>query len=71
MKIKFNLEDVNFYVKGIEKDPFGSTKIDADLSGHIGKLQFEAEASIEEMIKEVLPQLKDVLKASIENKKRD
>jgi len=67
-KIKFNLEDVNFTVKGIEKDTFGNTKIDADLQGHIGKLSIEAESSIEEMMRDVIPYLKDAIKASIEKK---
>lgn len=70
-KIKFNLENVNFDLKGREGDPFGNEKINFDLVGNIGKFEIEAEASVEEMIKEVIPHLKDAIKASIENKKRD
>ena len=43
-------------------------KLDADLQGHIGKLEIEAEASIEEMVRDVIPYLKDAIKASIEKK---
>lgn len=68
MKIKFNLEDVNFAVRGKENDAFGNEKIDADLQGHIGKLSIEVESSLEEMVKEVVPYLKDAIKASIEKK---
>lgn len=67
-RIKFNLEGVAFDLKGKENDAFGGEKINFDLQGHIGKLEFEAEASIEEMIKEVIPYLKDAIKASIEKK---
>lgn len=67
-RFRFNLEDVNFIVKGNEKDTFGNTKIDADLQGHIGKMEIEAEASIEEMVRDVIPYLKDAIKASIEKK---
>ena len=67
-RFKFNLQDVEFVVKGKENDAFGNTKIDADLQGHIGKLEIEAEASIEEMVRDVIPYLKDAIKASIEKK---
>lgn len=70
-KFRFNLQDVEFDLKGREGDLFGNEKINFDLKGKLGKIEIEAEASIEEMIKEVIPQIKDVLKASIENKKRD
>lgn len=71
MKFKFNLEGLNFDLKGREVDAFGNEKINFDLVGNVGKLEIEAEASIEEMVKEVIPHLKDAIKASIENKKRD
>lgn len=71
MKFKMNLEGVEFNVRGFQKDVFGNETLNADVNGHIGKLEIEAEASIEEMIKEVIPHLKDAIKASIENKKRD
>lgn len=67
-RIKFNLENVNFDLKGREGDPFGNEKINFDLQGNIGKLEFEAEASIEEMVRDVIPYLKDAIKASIEKK---
>lgn len=68
MKVKFNLEGVEFNVKGFQKDVFGNETLNADVNGHIGKMELEVEASIEEMLKEVLPQLKDAIKASIEKK---
>ena len=68
MKFRMNLENVNFDLKGREGDPFGNEKINFDLVGNIGKFEIEAEASIEEMIKEVIPHLKDAIKASIEKK---
>lgn len=67
-RFRFNLEDVNFTVRGKENDTFGNQKIDADLQGHIGKMEIEAEASIEEMVRDVIPYLKDAIKASIEKK---
>lgn len=67
-RIKFNLQDVEFNLKGREGDPFGNEKLNFDLQGHIGKLEFEAEASIEEMVRDVIPYLKDAIKASIEKK---
>lgn len=68
MKFKFNLENVNFDLKGREGDPFGNEKINFDLQGNIGKMEIEAEASIEEMMRDIIPHLKDAIKASIEKK---
>ena len=68
MKFKFNLEGVAFDLKGKEGDGFGGEKLNFDLQGHIGKIEIEAEASIEEMMKEIIPHLKDAIKASIEKK---
>ena len=67
-RIKFNVEGLNFDLKGKEVDPFGNEKIKFDLVGQVGKLEFEAEASIEEMVRDVIPYLKDAIKASIEKK---
>lgn len=67
-RFRFNLEGVEFDLKGREGDPFGNEKLNFDLKGHIGKMEIEAEASIEEMVKEVIPYLKDAIKASIEKK---
>ena len=69
MKFKFNLEGVAFDLKGKESDGFGG-KINFDLQGHIGKMEIEAEASIEEMIKEVIPHLRGAIEASIRNEKK-
>lgn len=68
MKVKFNLENVNFDLKGREGDPFGNEKINFDLQGNIGKMELEVESTFEEMVKEVIPHLKDAIKASIEKK---
>ena len=68
MKFRMNLENVNFDLKGREGDPFGNEKINFDLVGNIGKMEIEAEASIEEMVRDVIPYLKDAIKASIEKK---
>lgn len=67
-KFRFNLEGVEFNLKGNEKDAFGNEKLNFDFQGHIGKMEVEAEASIEEMIRDVIPYLKDAIKASIEKK---
>lgn len=67
-RFRFNLEGVEFSIRGKENDAFGNQKIDADLQGHIGKLEIEAEASIEEMMRDIIPHLKDAIKASIEKK---
>lgn len=67
-RFKFNLQDVEFNLKGREGDPFGNEKLNFDLQGHIGKMEIEAEASIEEMVRDVIPYLKDAIKASIEKK---
>lgn len=68
VRFKFNLQDVEFNLKGREGDPFGNEKLNFDLQGHIGKMEIEAEASIEEMVRDVIPYLKDAIKASIEKK---
>lgn len=70
MKFKFNLEGVAFDLKGRESDGFGGDKINFDLQGHIGKMEIEAEASFEEMIKEVIPHLRGAIEASIKNEKK-
>lgn len=70
MKFKFNLEGVAFDLKGKENDAFGGEKLNFDLQGHIGKMEIEAEASIEEMIKEVIPHLRGAIEASIKNEKK-
>ena len=67
-KFRFNLQDVEFDLKGREGDPFGNEKINFDLKGKLGKIEIEAEASIEEMVRDVIPYLKDAIKASIEKK---
>lgn len=69
-RFRFNLENVNFDLKGREGDPFGNEKINFDLQGNIGKLEIEAEASFEEMIKEVIPHLKGAIEASVRNEKK-
>lgn len=71
MKIKFNLEGVEFNLEGVKNSPFKS-EIEAEgkISASIKKLEIETEASIEEMLTEVKPQLKDAIKASIENQKK-
>lgn len=69
-RFKFNLQDVEFNLKGREGDPFGNEKLNFDLQGHIGKLEIEAEASVEEMIKEVIPHLRGAIEASIRNEKK-
>lgn len=66
--IKIKLEGLNFDLKGKEVDSFGNEKINFDLKGGIGKLEIEAESSFEEMIRDVVPFLKDAIKASIEKK---
>ena len=68
MKFKMNLEGVEFNVRGFQKDVFGNETLNADVNGHVGKLEIEAEASIEEMIRDIIPHLKDAIKASIEKK---
>lgn len=68
MKFKMNLEGVEFNVRGFQKDVFGNETLNADVNGHIGKLEIEAEASIEEMMRDIIPHLKDAIKASIEKK---
>lgn len=70
MKVKFNLEGVAFDLKGREGDGFGGEKLNFDLQGHIGKIEFEAEASVEEMIKEVIPHLRGAIEASVRNEKK-
>lgn len=70
MKFKFNLEGLNFDLKGKEVDAFGNEKINFDLVGQVGKLEIEAEASIEEMVKEVIPHLRGAIEASIRNQKK-
>ena len=70
MKFKFNLEGVAFDLKGKESDGFGGETINFDLQGHIGKMEIEAEASIEEMIKEVILHLRGAIEASIRNEKK-
>ena len=67
-RFRFNLQDVEFDLKGREGDPFGNEKINFDLKGKLGKIEIEAEASIEEMVRDVIPYLKDAIKASIEKK---
>ena len=69
-RFRFNLEGVEFNLKGKENDAFGGEKINFDLQGHIGKLEIEAEASFEEMIKEVIPHLRGAIEASIRNEKK-
>ena len=68
MKFKMNLEGVEFNVRGFQKDVFGNETLNADVNGHVGKLEIEAEASIEEMMRDIIPNLKDAIKASIEKK---
>lgn len=71
-KIKMEFKGLNFNLEGVKNSPFFEKSIEAEgkISASIESFSVEAEASIEEMITEVIPQIKDVLKASIENKKK-
>lgn len=71
MTMKFNLTGVNFNLEGVIFNAFSEKEAEGKISASIENLSIEVEASIEEMLTEVLPQLKDAIKASIENKKRD
>ncbi len=71
-KIKMEFKGLKFDLEGVKNSPFFEKSIEAEgkISASLESFSVEAEASIEEMITEVIPQIKDVIKASIENKKK-
>lgn len=71
MTMKFNLNGLKFNLEGTKNSVFQDKEAEGKIVAEIENLSIEVEASIEEMLTEVLPQLKDAIKASIENKKRD
>lgn len=71
MKIKMEIKGLSFNLEGTKNSVFQDKEAEGKISANLENLSLEVEAPVEEMLKEVIPQIKDVIKASLENKKRD
>lgn len=70
MTMKFNLNGLKFNLEGTKNSVFQDKEAEGKIVAEIENLSIEVEASIEEMVKEVIPHLKGAIEASIINQKK-